>query len=313
LDHNLKIDSIGFNIAEFSGYTSSRELRNFSVKVMECDCTQINYSFMDTKSVLPVFYEDQYILPARKGWLFLDINDIFYSGTKPLLLELSWGINTFSSSYYDAFSVYTHETDENCVAYGYNDFKELPDLLNCSKFRPDIYLAGKKVDLFQVKITISENVYPRGQDTLYLKIGEKCMNVVRYDSLQVELPADEFGYLLFKDPDGVELLSGKFNVSPTTEYIEIGNTNQTLRISGNNDEVKCYISHGQLNIELPDGYNHVSLFLVDLSGRILFMDKFASTHYNKILPVADGIYLIYMLTDEDELIYYDKIVSHNPD
>jgi hypothetical protein len=309
LNHSMIIDSIGLNVASYTSYPLARILKNFKIKLLEYDSTSFNFSFVDTKSIVPVFSEDQFIMPGRMGWVFFNINDLFYSGMKPLLLELSWGINPVPSSYLDIFTVYASETENNCVAYGYNDFKEMPDFMNCSKFRPDIYFAGKTEDLYRIKLTINDAVYSPDMDTLFIKIGEKFMALARYDSLQVDLPASEFYYTLFSKKEGFELLSDRFIVLPTTRYIELGGNGQPLRVPENSSGITCFLSQGKLKIELPDKCNRVSFTLIDLNGRVIYKERINSSSYCKALPVLPGIYLIYIITDEDEVIYQDKIVN----
>lgn len=302
----LLIDSIGFKIDKYSNYSLSRTLRNLTLKITECDCTQMNYAFIDTKSIQTAFQREKYTLPANSGWVFFNIDDLDYSGKKPLLIELNWGVNQAASTYYDSYSVYAHRTEKNNTAYGYSDLAS-PNLINCSKYRPDIYISGRIKPLYNIKIVVSEESFPEGKETIWLKIGEYWQNVSKKDTITMELPEEEFAYLLLSDTTGSILQSGQFIILPSTKYVKIGQQTNLKDFATKKNEIKCSFKHGNLIIDLPEKFEKVSLFLTETNGRIVYTEKLKNNHFNKDLDLQNGIYLISLIR-ENSVIFSDWLI-----
>ncbi|MDR4988252.1 MAG: C25 family cysteine peptidase [Bacteroidales bacterium] len=131
------ITEIAFEIIQAS--SSHNELPNFVVRMMHTSASTLS-NFLNTAGAPLVYASNPHVMPMATGWHTIELDDYFvYNGSDNLMVEIVWGsLPNWTSNYYRVAST---QVSGNRVAYGFNDWNDIPPYNGSSNIRPNLWLT----------------------------------------------------------------------------------------------------------------------------------------------------------------------------
>ena len=290
---NLKnpIDSLGFYISNFPNSESQTTFKNLSIRFLSSSVKSlgINYTSMDSSVLVAKF--DSYKIPRKKGWVTFDVSDFNLTSGKNLIVEVVWGLNSYSTSYQNSFEVYAHKTDYSCSTFGYHDTQYPPPVRNTDQYRPDLRLVPKPAAKNPISFALfSEEQIP--YFSYQIKIGTQILSSNPDGIVNLSLPVGSFPVEVF---DGSAILiSDTIRITETTETVSwiLNSRGSISGIELKDEPVLITFGHYYLNVDLKDGQNSAVLELYTTAGARIWRKVISSRQRIYLGNLPQSIYLL---------------------
>lgn len=131
------LNSIAFDISCVTADEADRTFSNLAIYMQNIPEANFSGEYLDNTEATQVFFAESYTMPAETGWLNFEIDEFVYNEGENLFVEVVWGDNGFYCSSGDSYKVFSTETMEELVAYGYADSETPPNYDDSQSLRPN--------------------------------------------------------------------------------------------------------------------------------------------------------------------------------
>jgi len=139
-------DAISMFLTRFTEDESRRMLSNFTIKAWHVTASEFTSGYLSSDDAITL-YSGDYLLPGNIGEVVFNHDEFIYNGSDNLVIELSWGENSYFAGS-DSFLSQCTESKGNTVAYGYEDNTSSPEFKGVANLRPNTVFHFKVAESF---------------------------------------------------------------------------------------------------------------------------------------------------------------------
>lgn len=290
------IDSLALNIQQYPFLSNQTGLKDFTIRMIHTDMDTIDAQFTDLNVSTVVFHEELLQLHQALGWFYFDIEDFYYSGENNVMLEFSWGQNSYTTNYSSSYRIYAHQTTHELGIYGYTDANETVPVVGRTKNRPDLKVSEIPSDLFAVKIFYQDVGKEFSADSLGVQIGGKYFQLNLNDFQEMVLPPGEYSYQMKTLPEHEVFLDSTFTVSESDQWINLSGSEP---ISGlldlNEASIELSVSKGVLSIHSSGAS---SIQVINLQGQVIAENESRKLHHDIAINENQGIVFVRLFFED---------------
>ncbi len=285
------IEGVSFDLSRAPESADKRWLTNFKIKIAHTQLTEHSADYSSTSGSGTVLEKD-FQLPETLGEVYIAFDKIFeYNGEDNIIIEFSWGQNSYYANS-NSFMTLASKTENQMVAYGYQDNTSYPKYVGTSDMRPNIVFYSLNTE----SQILNAN----------FKVINSSLNLIHSDA-KVFIG----GLELITDQDGITntmLAVGNYNISVDAGYSSMVDMAVAVSVDGEifeidmaktstnefySSQIKIYPNpaKGTINISLP--VEEANIRLLNISGQVMLESKLVNSsaiiNIDNILP---GIYLL---------------------
>jgi len=165
------INALSLFLTRFPKDEDKRLLTNLKIKARHTTENSFSGAYLSATDATTIFDGD-YKMPGQIGEVRFDVDPFIYNGVDNLVIEFIWGENSYFVGS-DSFKAQCSITDNNSVAYGYQDNTSNPRYVDESNIRPNtvFHFTVNELAMYNVVFEVINSNYNLVHQNAAVTIG----------------------------------------------------------------------------------------------------------------------------------------------
>lgn len=286
-------DAISLFLTRFPNDVNKRTLTDFKIKAYHTTDDSFASDYLNTTESTTIF-EGNYEMPGAVGEVIFDVEPFKYNGTDNLVIEFIWGANNYFVGS-DSYKTQCTATNNNNVAYGYQDNTSNPKFIGVTNIRPNtiFHFEVENAVLYNVVFEVVNSVTNDIYENATVTIGD--MQLITDSEGKAFANIAEGKYVAEVDIEGIEEYSKEFDLVEDNQVVIIDMSKTSI----NNFEYECKIYPNPASdyIEISSITESQYIQIYDYTGRLVHSTSLNSS--NKRIDISHipmGVYIVKIIS-----------------